>query len=650
MQENARSAEGLLAAGYLLAPLQASVDLPLVQICVLVRAQPDPASGPFVLLREVPLAKVYLGALCDAQGRVQEWVEVWLQSLEIAEVSSAGERLSNCALDQRWISEWQMQLSNHPQEVIVTGMENIHPAPLLFRSPREPGGIFAAVEKSRWELCLDGALLRSFGLESYNTSTFRYLHQPLDTGAKGFVATSPGCPVNTHVTAVERLKDSAGLLAVFNSHAGLIRVTRFSPLKLEDYLQVLEGRAWEGVGPGTLRLFQDGVYADLQAWSGKPKGLPFLLHGAGTPTDRMNELFLLKASLLLSMFRAVRAYVAAQQSPLLNLSPSSFTISLPDVGEQLPALWAARCNLAKPGQGQPLTIKSTKQRYFIRLGRIEPSIFLPEGLGAHSFGTGSVRKRDVRSEADGIILEGTLVAEDYLGLDPYDLLWFKLPVAGQERLEFYAHVYKGDSFGPKEARFRTVPAQLDESVVAVLKSSGVFARAPYEIWPLLSSPCDLYSLGVIAVRVLLANSQAPLPAILDDVLGLSRRVGKDLDTADNLLARVKGVLESDSTLLDLVSPHRLLDQGAQPVEARSSIHWDIWLETVAWLLCLFPGMGSHSFCKDFGDVSPLALETVFDKPIDQLDQLLIRLRNVLLPTSAMNAEIARVIREQLAAC
>ena len=53
---------------------------------------------------------------------------------------------------------------------------------------------------------------------------------------------------------------------------------------------------------------------------------------------------------------------------------------------------------------------------------------------------GSVRIRNVTTEMDGIVLEGTMVAQDYLSLDPYDLLWFKLPL-GEERLEFYAHVY-----------------------------------------------------------------------------------------------------------------------------------------------------------------------------------------------------------------
>jgi hypothetical protein len=241
-----------------------------------------------------------------------------------------------------------------------------------------------------------------------------------------------------------------------------------------------------------------------------------------------------------------------------------------------------------------------------------------------------------------------LVGEDYLGVDSHDLLWFKLPV-GNERLEFYAHVYTAESRGPKEARFRTVPARLSDSVTASLKrvAGTVFPRSPYEIWPLLSSPCDLYSLGVIAARVLLANSKSDLPVILDRVLSLSRLVGAEQTDELGLLTRLKSSIGKEKQLLDLVSPHCLGDPTDTPAQARAKIHWDLWLETMVVLLRLFPGTGSCSFCRDFGDVSPLALETVFDAPIQEFENLLLRLRSVLAPSLSVNEEIASVILEEL---
>ena len=650
MENNERARTSFPPAGMMLAPIHCFTEGAPLRICLFLRSEPDAGSDPFVLLRELPGSRVYLGAVCDVEARLQEWVEIWVQTLDLRDVAFSGsqERLANYAFDQRWVSDHHRGLANLPETVIVTGMEEKHPRPLLIkRRTDQAASPFAPVEATVWQICQDDAMLHSFGLAPYSTSPFRYLHTPDTTGTKTFLATAPDALTNSHVQGIERLKEVPGVSAVFNPQAGLIRVARFSPLGLEDYLQVLEGRSWEGVGPEATRLFQPERYAALQAWSATPHGIPFLLYPKTISRERFNEVLLLKLAMLLAMFKQVRMYVKTHQLPLLNLSPASFNVRLPEVGEPFPALWSAKCVLVKPGQAYALKIKSTEQRYFLRLGRIEPSPFLPEGLGAHSFGIGSIRLRNVLPETDGIVLEGTLVAEDYLGLDPNDLLWFKLPVA-EERLAFYAHVYSSEAVGPKEARFRSVPAKLSDAAVAALKRTAAFAKSPYEIWPLLSSPCDLHSLGILATRTLLANSQSNFPVIVDDVLGLARRLGKEEGGEDKLLPNLSSLLEGEQKLRDLVSPRSLVESDRSPEQAWSLIHKDLWLEAVGLVLRLFPDPGAQSYCKGFGDVSPLALETVFDRPIQELETLVLCLRSTLVPSLYANQEIASVLIEQLA--
>ncbi len=581
-------------AGTVLAPIHCVRDDTPLRVCLLMRSEPDAGSAPFVLLRELPGARAYLGAVCDAEGRLQEWVEIWVQTLDLREVvfSDSQERLTNYAFDQRWRSDHQRCLDTLPETVIITGTEENNPRPLLIKRRTDPAASpFAPVEAAAWQICKDDALLQSFGLAPYSISPFRYLHRPEETEARTFLATAPDAPTNAHVQGIDRLRELPEVGAVFNPQAGFIRVARFIPLGFEDYLQVLEGRAWEGAGPDAARGFQQQHYANLQAWSATPNGAPFLLYPKTTSMDRLTEVLFLKLSALLSMFQQVRTYVKAHQLPLLNLSPASFSVRLPEVGEPFPALWLAKCVLVKPGQAHALRIKSTEQRYFLRLGRIEPSPFLPEGLGAHSFGVGSIRLRNVLSETDGFVLEGTLVAEDYLALDSNDLLWFKLPLA-EDRLEFYAHVYASEAVGPKEARFRSVPAKLADSVVATLKRTAAFAKSPYEIWPLLSSPCDLHSLGILTTRALLANSKSNLPAIVDDVLGLARRLGEGQGGGDQLLPELRILLNNDRKLRDLVSPGSLVESDRSPEQAWSLVHKDLWLEAVGFLLRLFPGPGA----------------------------------------------------------
>jgi hypothetical protein len=635
--------------GWFLAPLHIASDATPLRICLLVRESSTGAAGRFALLREVPGYRVYLGVVCDTQARVQEWVEIAVQSLDLRDLAFSGyqERLTNFVFDQRWATEFESVLAQMPHAVLVTGMEQTQPEPLLIlKRSATAETAFSPVEPAGWQVCREDALLQKHGLQPYSTSPFRYLHQPAGPEPKVFLATSADAPRGANVQSIDRLTAPPEVLDVFNPHAGLVRVTRFSPLELEDFLQILEGRPWGGLGPGTAGLAPSGVYEALREWSANQKGMPFLLNGAGDAADRLNEILCLKLATLAGLIREVRGAVKASQSPLLNISPSSFRIEIPPVGGQFPALWSSRGLLVKPGQAHPLKIKATEQRYFIRLGKSEPSVYLPEGLGAHSFGIGSVRRRSVVSESGSVTLEGTLVAEDYLRLDTNDLLWFKLPV-GEERVEFYAHVQACEAVGPKEARFRTVPAQLPEPVVAALQATAAFAKAPYEIWPLLSSPCDLHSLGILAIRTLFANSRSQLPAIIDDILGLARRVGKEVDANDKLFPRLKTILEAEPKLLDTVSPQNLVEREWSPQAARAQIHISIWLESVAWVLRLFPGTGAHSYCSSFGDVSPLALETVFDRPIADLERLTLRLRSVLLPTLHTNQEIASVLLEQL---
>lgn len=633
-----------------MAPIHPAIEGTALRVCVLVRAQPDPSAGPYVLLRELPGSRVYLGAVCDAEARVQDWVEIWVQNLEMRDLafSSHQECLTNFAFDKQWLSEYAMFKKGLPDATMVTGMEEKNPAPILIKrhTGKTPPAV-AAVEITPWQICKDDQLLDSHGLPRYSTSPYRYLLQP-NAEPKTFLATAADAPANSHVQPLERLGGSDGN-HIFNPHGGLLRVTRFSPLGLEEYLQVLEGQAWSGIGPGATQLFPRSIYAELRKWSEKPKGMPYLLHGWEHSVSRLNEIFFLKLAALRNIFKEVRNYVQAQQLPMLNLSPASFRVTLPEAGDQFPVLWSTQCSLVKPGQAHPLNIKSTEQKYFIRLGKVEPSPFLPEGLGAHSFGIGSVRLRNVLLESNGIVLEGTLVAEDYLGLDAYDLLWFKLPL-GEEKLEFYAHVYTAEAVGPREARFRTVPVKLADAMQARLKSSAgtTFAKSPYEIWPLLSSPCDVYSLGIMAIRFLLANGKSNLPVIVDDVLGLARHLGKDAGDGEKLQPKLKALLEREKGLMDLVSPHALIQREWTPEQARAQIHMDIWLEAIALVLRLFPGAGAHSYCKSFGDVSPIALETVFDHPIQELESLVLRLRSALAPSLSANEEIAGALLEQLA--
>ena len=642
-------ASSALPKGCVLAPIHRVDDSTPLVICVLTQTAANSAESPFVLLRELPGARIYLGAVCDALGNVQDWVEVQVQTVDVKQLEFSGQDqpLSNTFFDSRWRSEGTVLRSQMPDTVIATRMEIDNPGPILIKRARE-NGPFAPVEAVPWRLCTDDDLLKSHNLPAYSTSPFRYLFQPESKDAKIFIATTGDAPVNAHVEALDQIKTAADVLGLFNPGCGFVRIIRYSPMELESYLQILEGRAWNESNSETCLASPRSVYSALREWSANPRGLPFLLHGRTGAGERLNEIFLLKLSLLHDLLKSVREFVKVRQVPLLNLSPSSFRVHIRQTGDLFPGLWSAESQLVKSGQAYPLQIQSTEHKYFIRLGKIEPTPYFPGSVGTQSFGIASAQIRDVHISADRVVLEGTLVAEDFLAADPHDLFWFKLPL-GEERLEFYGHLHKSEGGGPREARFRTLPAMLSEAVVAKLKASaGVrFSKAPYEIRPLISSPCDLYSLGVIGVRILLANNLKNLPVLLDEVLSLARRVNDIAGEPAKRVAELQKLVQSEPRLYDLVSPGALVESGYTSQEAWSAIHGPTWLETLSLLLRFFPDSGAGAFCKSLGDVSPVALETVFDPALQTLEVLVLRLRSLFTPVFSTNEEIASVIVEQM---
>src|SRR5262249_40310938 len=138
-------------------------------------------------------------------------------------------------------------------------------------------------------------------------------------------------------------------------------------------------------------------------------------------------------------------------------------------------------------------------------------------------GKGWLRLRNVVAEdAGGVVLEGTLSTQDRVIPGKNDLVWLRIAL-GPTRLDLYAGVDTKGSMAPGEGRIRTIPQKFTDDVAGRLKTAlGVpIPDVTFEILPLLSTPCDLYALGVLAVRTLLVGKGAPLPVALDELLSLA---------------------------------------------------------------------------------------------------------------------------------
>ncbi len=638
--------------GYLAVPVTEADAGASLRVCVLVRQTPDPAAGHFVVLRDLHDALVYLGCIVDNAGRAREWIELWVQNVDGLETSLPAyrETFSNASLDARWADQAKAYRELDLENFLQTGWESAHPLPgyLDISSAKavHPAGKEA---NSQWELCRNDELLRTAGLPAYSGSLFRYLYQPGAGAQSSFIGVVNGAPQGPKTVPLATAMAGLDHHLPFNPQAGLMMALSFAPVPYEEYVDLLGGKPWAGLEHGKKRLAFDGAYTSLTDSAQVQNGLGHIFLGLHGKTGRFVEAFHLKLQLLTEAVKAVRKHVERAQLPFLNLGADSFRVGLKPLGTGLPFLWTARCALVKTSHAFALPVESSEFKYFIRARGGGTSIYLPEGLSASAQGMGSVRIRKLLPPDQGqTVLEGTLVSQEQLSVSPHDLLWIRLPLANG-RLDLYGHLYAAESMAAGEVRFRTVPQKLGEATLTALKAAeGVsFARSPFEVVPLLSSPCDSYSLGVLAVRTLLVDDKTTLAVALDEMLSLARQVKSEHKADVPLGKRIRVILERDQRFMDSLGPHRLNREGLKPEDAFRLLPIDLWCDTLGVIVRFFPGIGPDSVCKDFGDVPALALETVFNGPLEELEKLLLRSRSLILIDWNFNQEINTAIKECL---
>jgi hypothetical protein len=637
--------------GFMAVPLEVSPapSLPPLRLCVLVRRNTDPVEGHYVLLSDAGDASVYLGCIVDAAGRLVEWIELWVQNPNNLAGSPLGylEKLSNDLLDRRWTGFFEAARNLAPHDCLTTGWEETHPEPTCL-DPREGSArlLTGADSAKPWRLCRDDALLKAAGLPTYSHSAFRYLYEPDRPESPKFVPVVAGAPENNATLPLAKAVSNGDSLLPFNPHAGLMMARRFAPLELDVYSDLLSGKAWSGVGNGKNRFQPGGVYSALTEAGALPEKGAYLFAGPQGLAGRWVETFHLKLQLLTEAVRLVRSFVQRQQLPFLNLAADSFRVRLQPTGGGLPYLWTSTVALTKPSQALALPLEASEFRYFLPGKTPQPFIYLHEGIGNPVRGEGSVRIRQVMPPERGrTTVEGTLVTQEKLAISPHDLIWMRLPLASG-RVDLYGHLYAAEGLAQGEARFRTLPLTLSDANRNALQAAAgtAISRAPFEVVPLLSTPCDLYALGVLAVRILLVNEENSLPIALDEILSLARQVAASGQTDTELKWRLRSLFEQDPRWQASLGPHRLSHAKMDPAEAAHLVPMELWWQALAEVVRFFPGLGPDSFCKDFGDAPALALESVFDPPLRDLEKVLIQTRSLLFIDWNQNREIHAVIK------
>jgi serine/threonine protein kinase len=158
---------------------------------------------------------------------------------------------------------------------------------------------------------------------------------------------------------------------------------------------------------------------------------------------------------------------------------------------------------------------------------------------------------------------------------------------------------------------------------------------------------DLYSLGVLGARTFLVNPQNTLAVALDELLSLARKIAAEHKPETPLASRIESIISADERFAKSLAPHRLVQEPLEPVAAFELLPRELWCQTLAAIIRLFPGVGPDSHCRDYGDAPALALETVFNKPLEELEKLLVRSRSLIVIDWNANREVHSAIRDVL---
>jgi hypothetical protein len=619
-------------------------DVAPLRIALVIRSALTPGT-PLLLLRETIDASVYLGCLIDASGDPKTWLEIWVQNGDHMAQSFQAQldAVSNSLIDQRWSARLDSFRKLDRAALIETGWETVHAAPAFI--DLNLGELIHPIDTETnraFVLCTRDDLLVSAGLPPYTSSLHRYLWNGPETETPSFVAVTSQAPTPSGVkTATEVFPE----LLPFNPAGGFLLVRSFCPLKLSDFADVLAGKSWPGFSCAGASFDLGGAYSQLEDADGTVQQGAHLFAGRDGATGQLREVLHLKMNLILQVLAQTREAIRSQQLPMLNLSAESFRVGLSHAGAGLPFFWTARVELIDGNNGLALPIPTSDLRYFLPPAVTGPSVYRPQILRALTAGEGELRIRKVLDpSAEGISIEATLASDERLAIAASDLIQIRLGLPSG-RIDLYGHADDSAALAVGETRIRTLPQRLPDSVLTALEqATGTPIRSVhFEILPLLASPCDMYATAVIAARILLVDEQNSLSVAVDQLLSLAQELSTRYDDETLFTSRLRAIVDSDPRWGAALGSHRLTSNSDRREMASRIIPSDLWWNLIGVIIRLFPGTGPDSFCRDFGDAPPLALDAIFEKPLTELELLQLRSRSMVVIDWDQNVEIREAI-------
>lgn len=592
-------------------------------------------------------AVVYAAAWRDRANRVHEWLELWVQ--DVSSWHLDGEEplmsLTNPVMDRHWIHFLEAMELVRPESIIRLGWEVSHPDALWLTADAR-----GRMKPSKnWRLCKDDTFLRGERLATFSETLHRYLWNE-DVKEPQLIPLTPGAPEGR---LTRKLADIFGDALPINPGGGLMLLRKATALCYDDFVDLLSGVEGKTSYRECLRIPAVGANArllDRPGFGSKSSGYFFTRNQV---PGHLGELLHLKLAVFRGAFAAVRTAVERTGTPFLGIRPDRFGVSLVCPEESLPYLWNHRVELESAPQAVRTEVGETREPCFLPFG--DPGRSIYKGLRAEGEvrGQGRVRVRRVSEPDDDglVVVEGSLITDEPLQAGRLDLLGLEWMTRKSGRLRLFAKIDVAAGDGAEEYRFSSLQTRLPPDLSEWLadgESTLSSDRVAFHLLPRLGTPCDLYSLGVMALRTLIAGSGVPLSEALDDLLAMSRLYRNRFSHGNwnTGTASLHEFVKSGEggAWAEKLGPHRLVRGRISVSEAFREIPAAMWWEVMEFVARLFPGEALGSFCKSYDDFSPRALHDVFTEPLSALDSLVVRSRDLLFGNPQTNRELLEVIR------
>lgn len=592
------------------------------------------AGGALELVELPPFAggRRRLAALVDAESHVVEWLECWTQATQgLATASSArAGLLTNLTLDQTWalaIDEFSAlrpdtrvapPAAPASSEAWVVDLESRRLTRLVHPASRQP-----------WRLCRNDAQLAAAGKPAYSGSLERWFSGVNAAGETVWVEQDLLFDREQAGATLVGLESGGKTGLSFNVSAGHTAFWRLSPLGLEAFADELRGapraEPAETSPAETLAEIERSILSTTTRSS--PPG-PALFPEA----PALENLYLRLALWQRAAEEVLRASRAAGR-PFFNLSVDSFRVDLLPAGSLLPPAWAFRIGLAKPGQAIPFPGDSSGPLFVAAEGTLVGSAASRFRAPLESAGTLRISQA-TEAENGQLRLEGILDAAGMRDAAAGSLVCVELPLDGREA-SFVALV-DSDAGGRTGTRFKATTERLSPSAVRELRAAvGPRRNCRLSLLQPVSPAYDVYLLGRVGLRILLASDAAKLGELEDDFFELAA-----------LLPRPSGI----NHLRYLVDGPELNDRLRRLLEAKAwaaapdsaGLPPELWFAVVHELM-EFVAVSDEAEEPMPGDASPGWLAPLARR-CASLSELALHVRGLLCAPQAAHEEISRVVR------